>query len=74
MVLLGGLSRPQRLLVVDRLWIARIEGTGHGDIRSLDQILHDDFESLRAASDAIGPGKELRMEVLHGRLLVRVPR
>ena len=24
--------------------------------------------------DAIGPGKELRMEVLHGRLLVRVPR
>ncbi len=36
------------LLVIDRLWSGRIEGTDRG-IRSLDQILHDDFESLRAA-------------------------
>ncbi len=36
------------LLVVDRLWTRRIEGVDHG-IRALDQILHDDFEGLRAA-------------------------
>ena len=36
------------LLVVDRSWIGRIEGTDPG-IESLDQILHDDFEALRAA-------------------------
>ncbi len=42
------------LLVVDRLWLARIEGATHG-IESLDQILHDDLAALRrgqAASDA----------------------
>ncbi len=36
------------LLVVDRLWTCRLEGTDHG-IESLDQILHDDFDSLRGA-------------------------
>ncbi len=36
------------LLLVDRLWCARIEGRDHG-IAALDQILYDDFESLRAA-------------------------
>lgn len=36
------------LLVVDRLWTGRIEGVDRG-ARSLDQILHDDFASLRAA-------------------------
>ncbi len=36
------------LLVVDRLWTRRIEGLEHG-ITSLDQILHDDFASLRTA-------------------------
>ncbi len=36
------------LLVVDRLWTHRIEGSDHG-IKSLDQILYGDFESLRAA-------------------------
>ncbi len=39
------------ILVVDRLWRARIEGVEHG-IAALDQILHDDFESLRAAREA----------------------
>ena len=39
------------LLVGDRLWMARIEGTEH-DIRSLDQILHEDFEALRVARQA----------------------
>lgn len=39
------------LLVVDRLWSGRIEGTDRG-IRSLDQILCDDFESLRAVRKA----------------------
>ncbi|MCZ6720546.1 MAG: DinB family protein [Proteobacteria bacterium] len=38
------------LLVVDRLWAARIEEVEHG-IQSLDQILFEDFESLRAARD-----------------------
>jgi uncharacterized damage-inducible protein DinB len=36
------------LLVVDRAWTCRIKGVDHG-IRSLDQILYDDFETLRAA-------------------------
>lgn len=36
------------LLVVDKLWRARIEG-GTTGITSLSQILHEDFESLRAA-------------------------
>ena len=36
------------LLVVDRLWTGRIAGVDRG-IRSLDQILCDDLETLRAA-------------------------
>jgi uncharacterized damage-inducible protein DinB len=39
------------LLVVDSLWTHRIKGSDHG-IKSLDQILHDDFESLRTARQA----------------------
>ncbi len=36
------------VLVGDRLWCGRIEGTDHG-ITALDQILFDDFDTLRAA-------------------------
>ncbi len=36
------------LLVIDRAWTSRIKGVDHG-IKSLDQILYDDFETLRAA-------------------------
>ena len=39
------------LLVVDRLWTNRIAGRDHG-IKSLDQVLYGDFESLRAARQA----------------------
>ncbi len=39
------------LLVVDRTWTSRIKGVDHG-IKSLDQILYDDFDSLRAARGA----------------------
>ena len=39
------------LLVVDRLWTGRIEGRDRG-ITALDQILHDDFSSLREARTA----------------------
>ena len=39
------------LLVVDRLWSGRIEGVDRG-IRSLDQILYADLDSLRAARKA----------------------
>lgn len=39
------------LLVVDRLWIGRVTGTDRG-IASLDQILYQDFASLRAAREA----------------------
>ena len=39
------------LLVGDRLWLARIEGTEHG-IHALDQILYDDFAALREARQA----------------------
>ena len=38
------------LLVVDRLWLARMEDKPH-EIESLDQILHDDFAALRAARE-----------------------
>jgi uncharacterized damage-inducible protein DinB len=38
------------LLVVDRLWIGRVTGTDRG-IHSLDQILFEDFASLRAARE-----------------------
>jgi uncharacterized damage-inducible protein DinB len=36
------------ILVVDRLWTGRIKGIDRG-VRALDQILHDDLPSLRAA-------------------------
>jgi uncharacterized damage-inducible protein DinB len=39
------------LLVVDRAWTCRIKGTDHR-LKSLDQILHDDFDSLRAARES----------------------
>lgn len=35
------------LLVLDRLWRGRLQSTDLG-VRSLDQILYDDFEALRA--------------------------
>ena len=45
----GSIHRTlNHLLVVDHVWIRRIEGTEHG-IPSLDHILHDDFAALRAA-------------------------
>lgn len=39
------------LLVVDRLFLGRLEGSDYG-ITGLDQILHDDFAALRAAQKA----------------------
>ncbi|HYD67035.1 DinB family protein [Azospirillum sp.] len=39
------------LLVGDRLWFGRIEGTGPMPTR-LDEILHDRFDDLRAAREA----------------------
>ncbi len=66
------------LLVVDRLWTHRIKGSDHG-IKSLDQILYDDFESLRAAREeedenlvALVDGlseEELRSPVTYGRII-----
>ena len=38
------------LLVVDRLWRGRIEGVDHGAL-TLDQILYDDFKTLRTARE-----------------------
>ncbi len=66
------------LLVVDRLWTHRIEGSDHG-IKSLDQILYGDFESLRAARktedealvdlvDGLSE-EELRGSVTYGRMI-----
>ncbi|HLT30779.1 MAG TPA: DinB family protein [Myxococcaceae bacterium] len=44
------------LLVADRIWLGRLEGIvvpeghmGPGGIRSLDQVLHEDFGALRQA-------------------------
>lgn len=36
------------ILIVDRLWTGRVEGIDRG-VKSLNQILHDDFKSLQAA-------------------------
>lgn len=48
----GSIHRTlNHILVVDRLWCGRIEGVDHG-IAALDQILYDDFRSLRAAREA----------------------
>lgn len=45
----GSIHRTlNHLLVVDRLWSARIQNRESG-IESLDQILFDDFEALRSA-------------------------
>ena len=66
------------LLVVDRLWTHRIEGSDHG-IKSLDQILYDDFESLRAARETEDAAlvdlvdglseEELQSPVTYGRMI-----
>ena len=39
------------ILVGDRVWMGRIEGVPSG-VSALDQILHDDLASLRAAREA----------------------
>ena len=39
------------LLVGDRIWLSRIERIRHG-IKSLDQTLYEDFESLRSARES----------------------
>ena len=39
------------ILVVDRLWFGRAKGVKHG-IKSLDQMLFDDFDTLRAERQA----------------------
>jgi uncharacterized damage-inducible protein DinB len=39
------------ILVGDRIWLSRFQGRPH-DIRSLDQVLHDDFAALRSAREA----------------------
>jgi uncharacterized damage-inducible protein DinB len=45
----GSIHRTlNHLLVVDRLWSGRIAGVDRG-IRSLSQLLHDDFAALREA-------------------------
>src|SRR5262245_22919444 len=55
-IFFGSLHRTlNHLLVVDRLWLGRITGTDRG-IRSLDQLLYDDFASLRAAREVEDQG------------------
>lgn len=46
------LGTLNHLLVGDRIWLARIEGTASG-ITALDQILHDDFAALETARKAM---------------------
>jgi uncharacterized damage-inducible protein DinB len=47
----GSIHRTlNHLLVVDRLWTGRITGDDRG-IRSLDQLLYDEFAALRAARE-----------------------
>jgi uncharacterized damage-inducible protein DinB len=45
----GSIHRTlNHLLVGDRVWMSRFEGTAHG-LSSLDQMLYDDFAALRTA-------------------------
>ena len=46
------LATLNHILVGDRLWMGRFEGKPAKDIVSLGQILHPDFEGLRAARQA----------------------
>jgi uncharacterized damage-inducible protein DinB len=47
----GSIHRTlNHLLLVDRAWTCRIKGVAHG-LKSLDQILYDDFAALRAARE-----------------------
>jgi len=66
----GSLKKTlNHMLVADRIWLARFAGTEHG-LERLDQILHADFATLRAARetedrrilDAIGDLTEDRLE------------
>ena len=48
----GSIHRTlNHLLVVDRLWMGRMEGQDHGDL-TLADVPYDDFASLRAARTA----------------------
>jgi len=56
------------LLVGDRIWLARLEGKDHG-IKSLDQVLYDDFGRLRQAREAEDERITLWMDGLDERRL-----
>lgn len=45
------LGTLNHILAGDRIWLARVEGTGH-DITALDQILYDTRAALTAAREA----------------------
>jgi len=45
------LATLNHILVGDRIWLARIEGSGH-DIASLDQVLYDTHATLAVAREA----------------------
>lgn len=48
----GSISRTlNHILAGDRVWMNRFEGTAL-DVRSLDQVLHDEFPALRQAREA----------------------
>ena len=44
-------ARFNHILVADRIWLGRFEGRP-ADIRSLDQVLYDDFATLKPAREA----------------------
>ena len=48
-VFFGSIHRTlNHILLVDVLWLARLQGGDASSIHSLDQILHDDFDELRS--------------------------
>ena len=47
------LKTLNHILVADTVWMGRLEGTGSPGVTRLDQVLHADFASLRAARIAM---------------------
>lgn len=63
------------ILVGDRIWLSRFTGIAH-DLKSLDQVLYEDFAPLRQAREAedqriIRTMRDLREDQLTGDLVYR---
>lgn len=59
------------ILIGDRIWLARLAKTDHG-VKRLDEILHDDFATLRGAREAEDERLERYVDGLDGAQLASI--